>query len=48
MREVLYSILIGFGVPMKPVKPLKMCLNETYSKILYVSICQIHLLFKNI
>jgi hypothetical protein len=26
-REVLYSILIEFGVPMKPVRLIKMCLN---------------------
>jgi hypothetical protein len=32
-REVLYSILIEFGVPMKLVRPIKMCLNETYSKV---------------
>jgi hypothetical protein len=28
-REVLYNILIEFGIPMKVVKLLKMCLNET-------------------
>jgi hypothetical protein len=30
-REVLYNSLIEFGVPMKPVRLFKMCLNETYS-----------------
>jgi hypothetical protein len=32
-REVLYSILIEFGVPMKLVRLIKMCLNETSSKV---------------
>jgi hypothetical protein len=31
-REVLYNILIEFGVPMKPARLIKMCLNETYSE----------------
>jgi hypothetical protein len=33
MREVLYSIPIEFGIPMKLVRLIKMCLNETYSKV---------------
>jgi hypothetical protein len=33
-REVLYNILIEFWVPMKLVRLTKMCLNETYSKVL--------------
>jgi hypothetical protein len=32
-REVLYKILIQFGVSMKLVRLIKMCLNETYSKV---------------
>jgi hypothetical protein len=32
-REVLYHILIEFGVPMKLVRLIKMYLNETYSKV---------------
>jgi hypothetical protein len=32
-REVLYNILLEFGVPKKLVKLIKMCLNETYSKV---------------
>jgi hypothetical protein len=29
----LYHILIEFGVPMKQVRLIKMCLSETYSKV---------------
>ena len=28
----MYNILIEFGIPMKLVRLLKMCLNETYSR----------------
>jgi hypothetical protein len=31
--EVLYNIIIEFGVFMKLVRLIKMCLNETYSKV---------------
>jgi len=32
-REVLYNILIEFDIPMKLVRLIKMCLNETYSRV---------------
>jgi hypothetical protein len=31
-REVLYNILIVFGIPLKLVRLIKMCLNETNIK----------------
>jgi hypothetical protein len=34
-REILYNILTEFGILMKLVVPIKMCLNETYSKVLF-------------
>jgi hypothetical protein len=32
-REVLYNILLEFGITMKLVRIIKICLNETYSKV---------------
>ena len=32
-REVLYNILIEFGIPMKLVTLTKMCLTEIYSRV---------------
>jgi hypothetical protein len=32
-REVLYNILVEFGIPKKLVRLIKMCLNETCSKV---------------
>jgi hypothetical protein len=32
-KQVLYSILIEFRIPMKQVWLIKMCLNETYPKV---------------
>ena len=32
-REVLYNILIEFGIPKKLVRLIKMCSTETYSRV---------------
>jgi hypothetical protein len=32
-REVLYNMLLEFGIPKKLVRLIKICLNETYSKV---------------
>jgi hypothetical protein len=32
-REVLYNILIAFGIPMKLVRLIPMCVSETYSRV---------------
>jgi hypothetical protein len=32
-RGVLYNILSECGIPMKLVRPIQMCLNETYSRV---------------
>jgi len=32
-REVLYNILIAFGIPMKLVNFIKLHLNETYNRV---------------
>jgi hypothetical protein len=45
-REVLYNILPELGIPKKLVSLIKMCLNETYSKIRIGKICLINLLFR--
>jgi hypothetical protein len=37
-REVLYSILIEFGIPLKLLRLIKICLNQTYRKSTYVKI----------
>jgi hypothetical protein len=45
-REVLYNILLEFGIPKKLVRQIKICLNETYTKVRLGKICLIHFLFR--
>jgi hypothetical protein len=44
-REVLYNILVEFGIPKKLVRLIKMRLNETYSKVRISKFCPINFLF---
>ena len=32
-REVLYNILMEFGIPKKLIRLIKVCLTETYSRV---------------
>jgi hypothetical protein len=45
-KEILYNVLKKFRVPMKLVRLIKMCLNETYSKVRIGNICLIVFLSK--
>jgi hypothetical protein len=45
-REVLYNILIEFGIPRKLVSLIQMCLNETYRIACIGSISLTSLLFR--
>jgi hypothetical protein len=45
-REVLYNILLEFGIPKKLVMLIKMCLNETYSKVCVGTLLSDNFLFR--
>jgi hypothetical protein len=45
-REALYNILLEFGIPKKLVRLIKMCLNETYSKVHVGKLLTINVLFR--
>jgi hypothetical protein len=45
-REVLYNILLEFGIPKKLVRLIKMCLNETYNQVHEGKLCLINFLFR--
>jgi hypothetical protein len=45
-REVLYSILLEFGLPKKLVRLIKMCLNETCSEVRIGNFFLINFLFR--
>jgi hypothetical protein len=45
-REVLYNILLEFDMPKKLVRLIKMCLNETYSKVRIGKFRLINFLFR--
>ena len=38
-REVLYNILTEFGIPKKQIRLIKICLNETYSRVREARTC---------
>jgi hypothetical protein len=47
-EEVLYNILLEFGIPKKLIRLLiKMCLNETYSEVRVGKFCLMNFLFQN-
>jgi hypothetical protein len=45
-REVLYNILLEFGVPKNLGRLVKIRLFETYSKVLLGNLCLINFLFR--